>query len=121
MEYEFFKLTEFTCKCGCGFNNMQHKFLQMLDHARKIAGVPFKITSGCRCEKHNKHEGGKTTSSHLKGLAADIYVKNANHRFRITKALINAGFTRIGVATTLIHVDCDSSKIGNVMWKYENK
>ena len=44
----------------------------MLDDARHKAGVSFVITSGVRCSSHNRAVGGKKSSSHLKGLAADI-------------------------------------------------
>ena len=34
------------------------------------------------------------------------------------EALIGAGFTRIGVAKTFIHVDCDMELPQEVMWMY---
>lgn len=58
-----FKESEFTCNCGCGLNNINDVVVQMLDTARELAQVPFKINSACRCEKHNKMVGGVTDLS----------------------------------------------------------
>lgn len=90
----------------------------MLDAARSIAGVPFKITSGYRTAKHNLKVGGSENSSHLRGKAADIACRHSSTRFRIIAALIAAGFTRIGIGATFIHVDNDSVKTPGVAWLY---
>lgn len=100
-----FKIEEFNCKC-CGKNEMQTKFLEMIDDARRIARTPFIITSGYRCPKHNK-EIGSTANNHTQGVAADIKCEDGLSRFKIIAALIKAGFTRIGVAKTFIHADCN--------------
>lgn len=104
--------------------NMDSKFLDMLDDARSIAGIPFKINSGYRSEQHNEKVGGKLKtpsskgSSHMYGLAADISVKNSLDRFTIIDALIESGFNRIGIANSFIHVDCDPDKSQYVIWTY---
>jgi uncharacterized protein YcbK (DUF882 family) len=90
----------------------------MLDLARELAEVPFKITSGYRCEKHNQEVGGVKNSSHLKGYAVDIYVSNNLARLQILKGLIIAGLRRIGIGKDFIHVDVDPEKTNNV-WLYE--
>ncbi|MBF0501499.1 MAG: peptidase M15 [Candidatus Riflebacteria bacterium] len=100
-----FNLSEFTCKCGCGQNNISPAFVAKLNIARDIAGVPFHINSGCRCDKHNAAEGGKSDSSHLTGFASDIAVKDDGERSIILNALIKAGFTRFGMGKTFIHTD----------------
>jgi hypothetical protein len=97
--------------------NMDHSFLQMLDDARGIAGLPFKITSGYRTKERNKLVGGVRNSSHLVGRACDISVQNGNERYIILNALIKAGFRRLGVAKTFIHCDNDESK-PNSVWTY---
>ena len=53
---------------------MDKNFLQKLDRARDVAGVPFIITSAYRCEQHNKNVGGKPNSAHLRGYAVDIKI-----------------------------------------------
>lgn len=97
---------------------MQQEFLDLLDDARDIAGVPFIINSGFRTEGHNRAVGGKETSSHLTGWAADIRATTSNRRYLVIAALCEVGFTRIGVADTFVHVDLDPSKAQNVMWLY---
>jgi zinc D-Ala-D-Ala carboxypeptidase len=98
--------------------NMDKEFLEMLDNAREIAGVPFVITSGFRTKAHNKKVGGKEDSAHLTGHAADIKVGGSRQRFKIVEACIQAGFTRIGIASTFVHVDNDTTKAAEVIWTY---
>ena len=102
--------------------NMDNAFLQMLDDARGIAGIPFKITSGYRTKEYNKDllkRGYKASknSSHLIGKACDIAVGSGNERYIIINALIKAGFRRLGVAKTFIHCDNDETK-NNSIWTY---
>jgi len=98
--------------------NMDEAFLAKLDNARVIADMPFIINSAWRSPKHNKEVGGKPNSSHLKGLAVDIKIENSRQRFIVLQALIAAGFTRIGIAKTFIHVDGDNEKDPRVTWLY---
>jgi len=98
--------------------NMNPKLLEMLDDSRDIAGIPFKINSGYRTEEHNKKVGGKKNSAHLSGFAADISVTSSLDRFTILDSLIEAGFNRIGIGNTFIHVDCDPDKSQYVIWTY---
>lgn len=111
-----FQPSEFTCKCGCGGNKMQSAFLEVLDKARELAGVPFKINSGYRCEKHNRAVGS-TSKNHTSGCASDISCTDGLSRFKIVKALIDAGFKRIGVAKTFIHADCVEGSPASI-WFY---
>ena len=112
-----FSLSEFACP-DCGRADMDNNFLEMLDKARDIAGIPFVITSGFRCPEHNKKVGGRPNSAHLRGLAADIRVRGNKQRFIILDALIKVGFKRIGVANDFIHVDCDLTKPYPRVWLY---
>jgi len=116
MALKYFKLSEFDDAPGTG-KNMKKEFLTKLDKARAIADVPFKITSGYRSKETNKRAGGVSTSSHLKGLAADISCKDSSTRQKIVNALIQAGFTRIGIADTFIHCDTDKDK-QDAIWLY---
>ncbi len=116
MALKYFKLSEFDDAPGTG-KNMKKDFLTKLDKARAIADVPFKITSGYRSKETNKRVGGVSTSSHLKGLAADISCKDSSTRQKIVNALIQAGFTRIGIADTFIHCDTDKNK-QDAIWLY---
>lgn len=120
MELKFFKLAEFDSPDlpGSG-KQMKPEFLQKLDAARAAAGIPFKINSGFRTAAHNaKLKGSVVDSSHCAGWAADIHCSESIQRYTIVKALISAGFNRIGIANTFIHVDCDPTKPKNVTWLY---
>ena len=112
-----FEKSEFDCKC-CGKNEMSEAFMDRRDTARGTAGIPFRINSGYRCIAHNAEVGGKSTSSHLKGLAVDINVISSLARFNILRGLILAGFKRIGVGPRFIHVDEDTNKAQEVTWLY---
>ena len=122
---KYFTLEEFSCPTlpNSGVN-MDSDFLQKLDNARQIAGIPFKINSGYRTQEHHNSiykKLGKepTKSAHLIGKAADIHCTDSKSRFIIISALLDAGFTRIGIASTFIH--CDSAEKGKsqqVIWTY---
>lgn len=110
-----------TCPCGCGATITNKKLWEMLDRAREIAGVPFRITSGMRCPHYNDViKGFSKTSSHRLGLAVDIATPTSSSRFAIVKALLDVGFTRIGYngPSKFIHVDIDHDKPGNLMFDY---
>ena len=97
--------------------NMNVDFLAKLDEAREYAGIPFIINSAYRSPQHPESIKNPT-SSHIKGLAVDISVKDSRTRFLILDALLAVGFSRIGVADSFIHVDLDFSKSQNVIWTY---
>lgn len=81
---EHFDDSEFKCKCGkCELIPISPELIKVLedlivcftdDRGRPTVG----ITSGYRCEAHNKAVGGATNSQHCQGIAADIKVKRAN-------------------------------------------
>ena len=122
---------EFNCPC-CGKNEMNESFLGTLTDAREYCRTPFMINSGYRCEKHNKKVGGKVgdkakgiqASTHTVGAAADIHCTESRQRALILCGLLEAGFSRIGIAKTFIHVDMadrlegDDKKAEAVFWLY---
>ncbi len=114
---------EFRCPCCGGLNDTGafRQFVYKLQVARNYAGIPFIITSGYRCPKHNKAVGGSPGSSHILGIAADIRVRSSAERFKIVEGLMIAGFTRIGIAASFVHVDIDTDKPNCVMWLYGDK
>ncbi|MBF0459316.1 MAG: peptidase M15 [Nitrospirae bacterium] len=115
---KYFKREEFSCRCGCGLNNISPELVATLDKIREAAGIALRITSGSRCETHNKAVGGKTDSAHLKGLAADIGIGSGNERFLVSKCATAAGIKRMGIGTSLIHMDIDKDKPQEVCWLY---
>lgn len=115
---KYFKIEEFKCKCGCGRAEMMPSTLEKLDEARELAKVPFKITSGYRCNAHNARVGGKSEGAHTSGYAIDIEASTSPTRLAIVKALLEVGFSRIGIANGFIHADDDPTKPQKVMWVY---
>ena len=99
------------------------QLLERLDLARDIYGFPMIITSGFRTIEHQRAlaaQGYDTSpnSSHLLGWAADIAVDDSRRRFELVCALVEAGFTRIGLGRDFVHVDCDPEKPTDVIWLY---
>lgn len=116
---KYFKIEDFDSPDMKGSGSrMDGKFLQRLDYARYLAGIPFVINSGYRTRKHNDKVGGSPNSSHTRGYAVDIHCTDSVSRSKILDALKAAGFTRIGIAKTFIHVDNDPDKAPNVVWLY---
>lgn len=56
---------EVQCKCGCGLEKISPRTVEMFQRVRDKCGYPLIVTSGCRCEKHNKAVGGVADSAHL--------------------------------------------------------
>ena len=83
---KWFKEKEFACKC-CGQlpplarENVKALVSEVLDPVREQLGMPIVVTSGYRCDKHNKDVGGVRNSQHLRGEAADIHCED-NERLK---------------------------------------
>lgn len=55
-------------------NNLKNLCLKILEPLREHVGGPVRLSSGYRCPALNRAVGGKATSQHLTGEAADIRV-----------------------------------------------
>lgn len=120
-EYKYFKDAEFQfCTPPCRLHHMNPDFMSRLDHAREVAGVPFMLNSAYRTVNWEIKQGRAGTSSHTKGLAVDIDCLTPSHRFRILTALIQEGFTRIGIYPSFIHVDADPDKDPAIWYSSKN-
>lgn len=97
---------------------LKPEFVTMLDKARGVAGVPFVITSGYRTPEKNSKVGGVENSTHTTGLGADIKCTDSGVRFKMLKAFLEVGFTRIGIYKAHIHVDMGKKPQypENVIW-----
>lgn len=105
-----FKQSEFTCKCGCGLNNMNLQVVKIADEVREHFGSPAIVTSGSRCEKHNKEVGGVSNSRHLQGKAIDMYVQGVSGEDLLSylQTLVNSGelrYTYLITGSNACHFD----------------
>ena len=95
---------ELDCHCGCG-KTVSPELLVPLEALRQMIGRPLVLTSGARCEEHNRKIGGQAGSWHLKGLAVDIACDDGAFRGSIIHLAGSLGFNGIGVAKGFIHLD----------------
>lgn len=117
MELDYFSPNEFrNCIPKCEKDQMDKCFLERLNKARRIAGLPFVLNSAFRSSEYDMQKGRTGNSYHCKGRAVDIKCLDSSKRAVIVSALIQAGFRGIGVANTFIHVDDRPLKC---MWLYE--
>lgn len=108
---------------------LDSELVSKLETARKVAGLPFIITSGLRTADQNSVlKGAVPDSSHLSGLAVDLHVEDHNSYCLMLKGLYAAGFRRFGHYFELnqtdpddfvprhLHVDIDMSKPQDCAW-----
>ena len=112
-----FRAKELACKCGCYEQKMAADFMVMLEQLRQKLGRPVFITSGFRCQEHNKAVGGASGSWHLLGMAADIICISANDRYEIVGAAIEIGFSGLGIDKHFVHVD-NRKSLPKKIWTY---
>ena len=70
--------------------------MSMLQSLRDKMG-PLSITSGVRCEKHNKESGGYPKSAHLQSIGADVRIYGPRALALVEHAR-RIGFSGIGIA-----------------------
>ena len=75
---EHFSVDEIKCKCGCGAAHINNELISTLEKIRVIIGRPIYVTSGVRCESHNRAVGGAIKSRHMSGNAIDFYINGYN-------------------------------------------
>ncbi len=80
---------------------------------RDELGVPVKVNSGYRCEKHNARVGGVKGSFHTKGTAADLSSSiGADKMFMAVQKLWHDGklpeldYCIYYAKKNFIHIDC---------------
>ena len=88
----------------------------MLDRIRLAAGRPIVVTSGCRCETHNRNEGGVKDSNHTHGTAADIQCRgvSANALWQLIRVMYKEKklpeLAGLGRYDTFTHVDIEPKR-----------
>ena len=119
IESEYFTEAEQTCRCGCGESDMNPRTIRRFEQARRIANIPFIISSSFRCQIHDRAVRKKALiGAHARGYAMDIVCVGSRQRFIILDALIEAGFIRIGIAKEFIHADDYPYGDPEVCWLY---
>ena len=111
-----FNSTEFDCHGSgcCTSTKVDEDLVKYLQKIREHFGKPVNISSGYRCETHNKNIGGATNSRHSKGQAADIYISGVTPA-EIAKYAESIGILGIGLYETdkdghFVHVDTRTTK-----------
>lgn len=72
-------------------DNLRALCRNVLEPARMAFGEPIYITSGYRCPALNKAVGGKPTSQHQYGEAADLQVQGVRNLKRLYKVIKDHG------------------------------
>ena len=105
--FQFFSEAEMACRCNCGALP-DAAFMVWLEQVRQVYGKPMVVTSGARCEAHNRIVGGEQNSAHTEGMAVDIAIRGAEAMQLVHVALINhvygVGLKQHG-AERFVHLD----------------
>ncbi|MBQ7732498.1 MAG: hypothetical protein IJT58_00575 [Synergistaceae bacterium] len=112
-----FKVSEFTCHCGCGHNVIDQKIIDMCQVIRDRAGVPIRVNSGCRCATYNANQNGVKDSFHISGKAADLSCSlGAKKLFSIIADLKARGklpaleWAKLYLKKNFVHIDCGKKR-----------
>lgn len=114
---EHFKVSEFTCKCGCKTNNIDQRVINMAETIRKALGVPVIVKSGCRCEQNNARQGGVKGSFHIYGKAADlacslgaVKMYETVRKLKADGKLPDLQYCILYKRKNIIHIDCGKKR-----------
>ena len=88
------------------FEKMDPKLLEKLDQLREVYGYPIKLTSTYRSPDHPIEAKKTKPGEHAYGAAVDIACVGGEATFKLVKAAIKVGFTRIGISrkNNFVHV-----------------
>lgn len=99
-----FKVKEFACKDKSDTIVLHEDFVQKLQQIRNHFGRAVNINSAYRTRSHNKREGGRSNSYHIKGRAFDLAISGVNPN-DIAKYAQSIGINAIIRYSWGIHVD----------------
>lgn len=109
---EHFKVNEILCPCcGRGESEMEQLIMEKLETLREnMNAKSIVITSGYRCNNHDKEVGGNGHGMHTLGGACDIVVYKKNGErytsFAVAREAEKVGFNGIGIIDdSACHVD----------------
>lgn len=101
---------EFACKCGqCKKIMVDSELVNRLQQIRDHFGVPVNVNSGYRCKTHNAAVGGDPQSSHMKGMAADIWLPGVKPA-EVALYAESIGIRRIGKYDDFVHIGSGLTK-----------
>jgi zinc D-Ala-D-Ala carboxypeptidase len=88
------------------FEKMNPELLEKLDQLREAYGYPIKLTSTYRSPDHPIEAKKTKPGEHAYGAAVDIACVGGEATFKLVKAAIEVGFTRIGISrkNNFVHV-----------------
>lgn len=100
-----FRTDEFDCKCGykeCVYQRISVEQVNKLQQLRDLTGS-LKVTSGFRCQRHNKDVGGVISSQHVLGTAADV--TSSKIGIVTLQEFAKKIFNGVGMYNTFTHTD----------------
>jgi uncharacterized protein YcbK (DUF882 family) len=98
---------EFACQGENCCNNsapISLKLVTLLQKLRNLSKKPLIVTSGFRCNKHNKAIGGAENSYHTKGMAVDVKTPLPAHDFLLLIKKIPE-IKGVGIYSSWFHLD----------------
>ncbi len=108
MTWTNFTREEFACQ-HCGKNEIQDRFIDVLQEIRDGFGASMRISSGYRCPDHPIEARKAKPGAHATGLAADVSVTHGE-AFRLLLAVMgHPSVTGLGInqkgSGRFIHID----------------
>lgn len=106
-----FIVNEFACNDGNFLVKIDSKLIDYLQQIRSHFNKPLIITSGYRTKTYNCKIGSNDSSYHVKGMAADFYVKDISPLV-VSKYAEKLGVLGIGYYPTekFVHIDTRTYK-----------
>ena len=122
--------SEFLCRCGCGFDTVDIKLVEMLQGACDYFGalyhakVMIKITGPNRCKAHNTKvtKNPDSDSQHIYGRAADhkIFIHNLGRWKQVPPIEVfnyyRKHYPKCGCGLYVNRVHADSRTNGPAVW-----
>lgn len=116
---KYFSDEEFkACSPSCTKEQCNPDSLLRLDRARSISGVPFVLSSAYRSRSWELSKGRSGNGAHTEGRAFDVLCNTSRERWSIVFGALSAGFKRIGIAKTFIHLDDSPNLPSPCIWLY---
>jgi uncharacterized protein YcbK (DUF882 family) len=103
---DFFNTREFRCSCGqCKQSFVQQELVDRLLILRALLSQAVILTSGYRCQLHNRMISGAEYSQHCLGRAADILAPWPGYKHTKLFTLCKAVFPYHYIGKNFVHVD----------------